>query len=167
MLQRQDGACMGSRTPDIDEMERSFTTPEVASIIMMHIMMHIFDSKQSYGTLAVGEKDPSARRQPLYVGPPLEGLPDVPEGALIRLDREVYGLASGMSGWRSKNSDRIVAVRLRHERVRAVFVKQVREKGCNRRAWKHHCQGVIRGMCAAGSGRPLDGRIQARTSPQR
>ena len=84
---------------DIDEMERSFPTPEVASII---IMMHIFASKQSDGTLAVGEKDPSARRQPLYVELPLEGLPDVPEGALIRLDREVYGLVSGMSGWRSK-----------------------------------------------------------------
>ena len=104
---------------DIDEMERSFPTPEVASIIiiMMHIMMHIFASNKSYGTLAVGEKDPSARRQPLYVEPPLEGLPDVREGALIRLDREVCGLVSGMSGWRSKNSDRIVAVRLRHERV--------------------------------------------------
>ena len=118
MLQRHDGACMGSRTPDIDEMERSFPTPEVASIIiMMHIMKHIFASKQYYGTLAVGEKDPSRRRQPLYVEPPLEGLPDVPEGALIRLDREVYGLVSGTSGWRSKKSDRIDAVRLRHERV--------------------------------------------------
>ena len=48
------------------------------------------------------QRDPSARRQPLYVEPPLEGLPDVPEGALIRLDRVVYGLVSGMSGWRSK-----------------------------------------------------------------
>ena len=87
---------------NIDEMERSFSTPEVASTISM---MHIFASKQSYGTLAVGEKDPSARRQPLYVEPPLEGLPDDPEGALIRLDREVCGLVSGMSGWRSKNSE--------------------------------------------------------------
>ena len=26
----------------------------------------------------------------------------LPEGALIRLDREVYGLVSGMSGWRSR-----------------------------------------------------------------
>ena len=78
---------------DVDEMERSFTTPEEASII---IMVHIFASKQS------GEKDPSARRQPLYVEPPLEGLPDVLEGALILLDREVYGLVRGMSGWRPK-----------------------------------------------------------------
>ena len=31
-----------------------------------------------------------------------EGLPGVPEGALVRLDREVYGLVSGMSGWRSR-----------------------------------------------------------------
>ena len=31
--------------------------------------------------------------------------------------REVHGLVSGMSGWRSKNSDRIVAVRPPHERV--------------------------------------------------
>ena len=37
-------------------------------------------------------------------------------------------------------------------------MKQVGEKGGNRRAWKHQCQAFIRGRCAAGSGRPLDGR---------
>ena len=46
--------------------------------------------------------DPSVRDEPLYATPPPEGLPGVPEGALIRLDREVYGLVSGMSGWRSR-----------------------------------------------------------------
>ena len=42
--------------------------------------------------------DPSVRDEPLYATPPPEGLPGVPEGALIRLDRKVYGLVSGMSG---------------------------------------------------------------------
>ena len=46
--------------------------------------------------------DPSVRDEPLYATPPPEGLPGVPEGALIRLDREEYGLVSGMSGWRSR-----------------------------------------------------------------
>ena len=46
--------------------------------------------------------DPSVRDEPLYATPPPEGLPGVPEGALIRRDREVYGLVSGMSGWRSR-----------------------------------------------------------------
>ena len=46
--------------------------------------------------------DPSVRGEPLYATPPPEGLPGVPEGALIRLDREVYGLVSGLSGWRSR-----------------------------------------------------------------
>ena len=46
--------------------------------------------------------DPSVRDEPLYATPPPEGLPGVPEGAPIRLDREVYGLVSGMSGWRSR-----------------------------------------------------------------
>ena len=46
--------------------------------------------------------DPSVRDEPLYATPSSEGLPGVPEGALIRLDREVYGLVSGMSGWRSR-----------------------------------------------------------------
>ena len=59
------------------------------------------------GTLADGEKafmqgDPSVRDESLYATPPPEGLPGMPEGALIRLDREVYGLVSGMSGWRSR-----------------------------------------------------------------
>ena len=46
--------------------------------------------------------DPSVRDKPLYATPPSEVLPGVPEGALIRLDREVYGLVSAMSGWRSR-----------------------------------------------------------------
>ena len=46
--------------------------------------------------------DPSVRDEPLYATPPPEGLPGVPEGALIRLDREVYGRVSGMSEWRSR-----------------------------------------------------------------
>ena len=46
--------------------------------------------------------DPSVRGEPLYATPPPEGLPGVPEGAQVRLDREVYGLVSGMSGWRSR-----------------------------------------------------------------
>ena len=36
--------------------------------------------------------DPSVRDEPLYATPLPEGLPGVPEGALIQLDREVYGL---------------------------------------------------------------------------
>ena len=44
--------------------------------------------------MAEGEKafvqgDPSVRHEPLYTTPPPEGLPGEPEGALIRLDREV------------------------------------------------------------------------------
>ena len=46
--------------------------------------------------------DPSVRDKPLYATPPPEGLPGVPEGALIRRDREAYGLVSGMSVWRSR-----------------------------------------------------------------
>ena len=46
--------------------------------------------------------DPSVRDEQLYATPPPEGLPGVPEGAPIRLDREVYGLVSGMLGWRSR-----------------------------------------------------------------
>ena len=46
--------------------------------------------------------DSSVRDEPLYATPPPEVLPGVPEGAPIRLDREVYGLVSGMSGWRSR-----------------------------------------------------------------
>ena len=35
--------------------------------------------------------DPSVREDRWYATPPSEGLPGVPEGALIRLDRKVYG----------------------------------------------------------------------------
>ena len=44
--------------------------------------------------------DPSVRNEPLYATPLPERLPGVPEGALIRLDREAYGMVSSMSTWR-------------------------------------------------------------------
>ena len=94
----------GFKDPDIHEIERSCPTPELSSI---NITLQILASTTSEGTLADGEKelvqgDPSVRDEPLYATPPPEGLPGVPEVALIRLDRELYGLVSGMSGWRSR-----------------------------------------------------------------
>ena len=103
----------GFKDPDIHEIERSCPTPELSSI---NITLQILASTTSEGTLADREKafmqgDPSVRDEPLYATPPPEGLPGVPEGALIRLDREVSGLVSGMSGWRSR------------------FVSQLKEEG--------------------------------------
>ena len=85
----------GSKDPDI-QIERSCPTPEVSYI---NITLQILASTTSEGTLADGEKafmqgDPSVRDEPLHATPPPEGLPGV--------DREVYGLVSGMSGWRSR-----------------------------------------------------------------
>ena len=92
------------KDPHIHEIERSCPTPELSSI---NITMQLLASTTSEGTLADGEKafmqgDPIVRDEPVYATPPPEGLPGVPEGALIRLDREVYCLVSGMSGWRSR-----------------------------------------------------------------
>ena len=94
----------GFKDPDKHEIERSCPTSELSSI---NITLQILASTTSEGTLADREKafmqgDPSVRDEPLYATPPPEGLPGVPEGALIRLDREVSGLVSGMSGWRSR-----------------------------------------------------------------
>ena len=102
---RPDGACTVFLDPDIHEIKRSFPTPELSSI---NVTLQILASTTSEVTLADGEKafmqgDPRVRDEPLYATPPPEGLPGVPEGALIRLDREVYGLVSGMSGWRSRS----------------------------------------------------------------
>ena len=89
----------GFKDPDIHEIERSCRP--------FNITLQILASTSSEGTLADGEKafmqgDPSVRDEPLYATPPPEGLSGVPEGARIRLDREVYGLVSCMSGWRSR-----------------------------------------------------------------
>ena len=94
----------GFKDPDIHEIERSCPTPEVSPI---NITLQTLASTTSEGTSADGDKafmqgDPSVRDEPLYATPPPEGLPGVPEGALIGLDLEVYGLVSGMSGWRSR-----------------------------------------------------------------
>ena len=92
----------GFKDPDIHEIERSCPTPELSSI---NITLQTLASTTSEGTLADGEKafmqgDPSVREEPLYATPPSKRLLGVPEGASVRLDREVYGLASGISGWR-------------------------------------------------------------------
>ena len=86
----------GFKDPDIHEIERSCPKPDLSSI-------NITLPTTSEGTLADGEKafmqgDWSVRDEPLYATPPPGGLPGVPEGALIRLNREVCG----MSGWRSR-----------------------------------------------------------------
>ena len=88
------------KDPDLHEIERSCPTPELSSI---NITLQILASTTSEETLVDGEKafmqgDPSVRDEPWYATPPPEGLPGVPDGAVIRLDREVYGLVSGMSG---------------------------------------------------------------------
>ena len=90
----------GFKDPDIHEIQRSCPTPELSSI---NITLQILASTTSEGTLADGEKalmqgDPSVREEPLYATPPSEGLPGVPEGALIRLDREVTGLSVACQG---------------------------------------------------------------------
>ena len=89
---------------------RDRAQPELSSI---NITLKILASTESEGTLAESEKalmqgDPSVREEPLYATPPSEGLQGVPEGALICLDREVYGLVSGMSGWRSRIVSRLI-----------------------------------------------------------
>ena len=92
----------GFKDPDIHEIERSCPTPELSSI---NITLHILASTTSEGMLTDREKAftqsyPTVRDEPLYATSPRQKLPGVPEGALIRLDREVYRLVSGMSGWR-------------------------------------------------------------------
>ena len=94
----------GFKDPDIQEIERSCPTPELSFI---NITLQFLASTSSEGTLADAEKafmqgGPSVLDEPLYATPRPEGLPGVPEAALIRLDREVHGLVSGMSGWRSR-----------------------------------------------------------------
>ena len=98
----------------IHEIERGCPSPELSSI---NVALRILASTTFKGTVADGEKaftqgDSSVRDEPLYASSPSEGLPGVPEGALIRLDREVYGLVSRMSGWRSR------------------IVSQLKEDGC-------------------------------------
>ena len=91
----------GFRDPVIHEIDCGCPTPELSPI---NITLRIFASTLSEGTLADGDTafrqdELSVRNEPLYATPPSEGLQGVPEGALIRLDREVYVLVSGMSKW--------------------------------------------------------------------
>ena len=87
------------KDPDIHEIVRSCPTPELSSI---NVTLQILASTLADGEKAFMQGDPSVRDEPLYATPPPEGLRGVPEGALIRLNREVFGLVSGMSGWRSR-----------------------------------------------------------------
>ena len=107
----------GFKDPDIHVIERSCPTPQLSSI---NVTLQILASTTSEGTLADGVKafmqgDPSARDEPLYATSLSERLPGVPEGALIRLDCEVLGLVSCMSGWLTPNRLPVERGRLRDE----------------------------------------------------
>ena len=78
-----------------------------AELSSINITLQILASTSSEGTLADGEKafmqgDPSFRDEPLYATLPPKVCQVCLRGAPIRLDREVYGLVSGMPGWRSR-----------------------------------------------------------------
>ena len=116
---------------DMHEIE-SCPAPEVASI---NIMSQLFASTRSEGTLADVEKafmqeDSSVRRERVYAEVPQEGLPHVPEGASIRLDREVRGVVNDMSVWRvairarncCKKSSLCTCVRIQHMPLEDVVV---------------------------------------------
>ena len=91
----------GCKDPYIHEIERSCPMSELSPIITLQVPA----STTSEGTLADGEEalmqgDPGVQNEPLYATPVPGRLPFVPEGALIRLDREAYGKISGMPVWR-------------------------------------------------------------------
>ena len=132
-------------------------------------LQQILASTTSEGMLADGEKafmqgDPSVRDEPLYATPPPEGLPGVPERALIRPDREVYGLVSGLSGWRSRIVSQLKEERLRDEYIYIyiyIYMSPVSSPSLpsarnqqsmgNDRTWRVGWLGIARG------GRPPDG----------
>ena len=93
--------------------------------------------------------DPSVRGGPLYPTPPPKGLPGVPEGALIRLDREVYGLVSGMSGWRSRIFP-LERTRLRDECVWTLPFQQVLLSVRNQRSMeaRSHLESLLVVCCS-------------------
>ena len=88
---------------DIHEIERSCPTPELSSI---NITLQILALTTRVRWPTVRKHSCKATRvSEMGLCMPLrfpKKLPGVPEVALIRLDREVYGLVSGMSGWRSR-----------------------------------------------------------------
>ena len=93
MLQKQDGVRMASQTRTSMKSNAVVPLQKLASI---NIMMQIPVSTPPEDALVDGEKvlmqgDPSLRRDPLYAKLPPEGLPNVPECALLRRDREAHG----------------------------------------------------------------------------
>ena len=100
--------------PDIHNIERSCPTLQLTTI---HVAMQILASlghaaTVGDATLAFMQGDPSKRAEPLYAelpGTDLDNL-DLEAGSLIRLDREVYGLVSGMSNWRATVVDRLLSL---------------------------------------------------------
>ena len=138
------------KDPDIHEIERSCPTQEVAST---NVTPQILASTASEGTLADREKafmqsDPSVRDEPLYATPPSEGLPGVPQGAQIRLDREVYGLVSGMSGWRSRIFSELLRGRLRDEYLRCLIVSLLSARNRQSTEAQSHLESLLVVCCS-------------------
>ena len=90
----------GFKDLDIHEIERSCQT------VVQHYTAdpgvdHVRRDVDPRGK-AFMQGDPSVRDEPLYATSPHQKLPGVLVGAPIRLDRDVFGFVSGMSGWRSR-----------------------------------------------------------------
>eukprot|EP00959_Pyramimonas_sp_CCMP1952_P265425 5550063-Pyramimonas_sp.AAC.1 len=63
-----------------------------------------FEANAGDATAKFSQGDTSQRTKPLYAEPPAGGCTEalcVSPGSLIRPDREVYGLVSGMAAWKT------------------------------------------------------------------
>ena len=111
----------GFRDSDIHEIERSW--PDTGGIVYQH---HAPDSDVLRVRGHIGwekafvQGDLSVRGGTAVRHPPSGGRPGVPQGALIRVDREVYGLVGGMSRWRSRIVSQLKEEEVRDERVRSL-----------------------------------------------
>ena len=94
----------GFQDPDVHLIERSAPTPSLTTLQTFFQVAASLQFEAEVGDVSTAfmQGSPAKRDKPLYAAPP-DGitLPGVGPDDVIRLDKEVYGLMSGMSAWRA------------------------------------------------------------------
>eukprot|EP00971_Amphidinium_carterae_P336306 6472601-Amphidinium_carterae.1 len=93
---------VGFKDPDLEELLHDAYSPTPSLVVINLALMALASSKtEAYvGDLSQAFLQAQSTKREIYIIPPEEGVPGVPEGRVLRLLKEVYGPVGGPSSWR-------------------------------------------------------------------
>ena len=126
----------GFTDPDLLDLETYAPTLSREGFMMVMQLVASHGHKLELGDVeqAFNNGDPMNREKgPVYIRPPRNGIPGVPEGRLIELMKTVYGLADGPKAWRTSFLQEAAKVGFKpsaYEPCVWILQKEGRYRGC-------------------------------------